>query len=170
MSQEQRRHLCLILHGKAATRPEVRTAVETVRGDGHRIDVRVTWEAGDSALYAKEAAAQGVDTVVAGGGDGSLNEVVSGIVDGSGPPACSIASMNPLGQLAPSGTIPEAPQGVPAPYAVLLELDDESVIPDQIPGGVAGTAAIYTESVQATHVIRKIMLRMEAWMNYINPA
>jgi hypothetical protein len=82
----------------------------------------------------------------------------------------SIASMNPLGQLAPSGAIPEAPQGIPAPYAVLLELDDESVIPDQIPGGVAGTAAIYTDSVQATHVIRQIMLRMEAWMNYINPA
>jgi lipid kinase YegS len=96
MSQEKRRHLCLVLHGKAATRPEVRKAVETVRGDGHRIDVRVTWEAGDSALYAKEAAAQGVDTVVAGGGDGSLNEVVSGIVDGSGPPACSIALL-PLG-------------------------------------------------------------------------
>lgn len=81
----------------------------------------------------------------------------------------SIASMNPLGQLTPSGTIPSAPEGVPAPYAVMLQLEDETILPEDIPGGVAGTAAIYTESVQATHVIRKIMIRMEAWMNFINP-
>jgi lipid kinase YegS len=93
---ENRRHLCLVLHGKAAGRPEIREAVGTVRNDGHRIDVRVTWEAGDTQRYAKEAAAQGVDTIVAGGGDGSLNEVVSGIVDGSGPIRCSIALL-PLG-------------------------------------------------------------------------
>ncbi len=96
MKGMSRRHLRLVLHGKAAARPEIRQAVETVRADGHRVDVRVTWEAGDSALYAKEAAAQGVDVVVAGGGDGSLNEVVSGVVDGSGPPKCSIGLL-PLG-------------------------------------------------------------------------
>lgn len=96
MSQRKRRFLRLVLHGKAAGRPEIRAAVEAVRADGHRVDVRVTWEAGDTQRYAKEAAAQGVDTVVAGGGDGSLNEVVSGIVDGSGPSACSIALL-PLG-------------------------------------------------------------------------
>jgi len=96
MSGEERRHLRLVLHGKAAGRPEIRKAVETVREDGHKVDVRVTWEAGDSQLYAKEAAAQGVDTIVAGGGDGSLNEVVSGVVDGSGPIKCSIALL-PLG-------------------------------------------------------------------------
>jgi lipid kinase YegS len=95
-SSRVRRHLRLVLHGKAAARPEIRRAVETIRADGHRIDVRVTWEAGDSALYAKEAAAQGVDTVVAGGGDGTLNEVVSGVVDGAGPVACSLALL-PLG-------------------------------------------------------------------------
>lgn len=96
MSGQSRRHLRLVLHGKAAARPEIRSAVEAVRADGHRVDVRVTWEAGDSALYAKEAAAQGVDVVVAGGGDGSLNEVVSGVVDGSGPSKCSIGLL-PLG-------------------------------------------------------------------------
>ena len=91
-----RRHLALVLHGKAAGRPEVRAAVEAVRADGHRVDVRVTWEAGDAVRFAKAAAAEGVDTVVAGGGDGSLNEVVSGVVDGSGPPRCSIGLL-PLG-------------------------------------------------------------------------
>ena len=96
MSGNSRRHLRLVLHGKAAARPEIREAVAAVRADGHRVEVRVTWEAGDSALFAKEAAAQGVEVVVAGGGDGSLNEVVSGVVDGSGPPKCSIALL-PLG-------------------------------------------------------------------------
>jgi lipid kinase YegS len=91
-----RRHLVLVLHGKAAGRPEVRAAVEAVRNNGHRVDVRVTWEAGDAVRFAKAAAADGVDTVVAGGGDGSLNEVVSGVVDGSGPPRCSLGLL-PLG-------------------------------------------------------------------------
>ena len=92
----RRRHLRLVLHGKASGRPEVRAAVEAVRADGHRVDVRLTWEAGDAVRLAKEAAADGVDTVVAGGGDGSLNEVVSGVVDGSGPPRCSLGLL-PLG-------------------------------------------------------------------------
>ena len=48
MSKKNRRHLRLVLHGKAAGRSEIRKAVETVRQDGHKIDVRVTWEAGDS--------------------------------------------------------------------------------------------------------------------------
>lgn len=91
-----RRHLALVLHGKAAGRPEVRAAVEAVRADGHKVDVRVTWEAGDAVRLANAAAAEGVDTVVAGGGDGTLNEVVSGVVDGSGPPGCSLGLI-PLG-------------------------------------------------------------------------
>ena len=90
------RHLRLILHGKAAGVPEIRQAVEAVRNRGHRLDVRVTWEAGDSIRYAKEAAADGVETVVAGGGDGTLNEVAAGVVDGSGPPSCCLGLL-PLG-------------------------------------------------------------------------
>ena len=36
-------------------------------------------------------------------------------------------------------------------------------------GGAIGTAAIYTESVAATHIIRKVMVRMETWMNNLKP-
>ena len=36
--------------------------------------------------------------------------------------------------------------------------------------GAVGTVAIYTESVGATHVIRKVMMRMSAIITYINPA
>ena len=52
---------------------------------------------------------------------------------------------------------------------MIVELDDKAVDLASIPGGAVGTAAIYTDSVTATHVIRRVMMRMEAWMNYIKP-
>ena len=70
----------IILHGKQGANQELRDAVEAVREDGHRIDVRVTWEAGDAGLLAAEAANEGVDTVIAGGGDGTVNEVLNGLL------------------------------------------------------------------------------------------
>jgi multidrug resistance efflux pump len=82
-----------------------------------------------------------------------------------------IVNINAAAQLQPSGLLPQVPTiGDPAlPYAVVLELDDPSIELADIPGGAVGTAAIYTESVAATHVIRKVMMRMEAWMNYVKP-
>jgi diacylglycerol kinase family enzyme len=62
MGTQIRGHLRLVLHGKAAGRAEIREAVEAVRQDGHGIDVRVTWEGGESQRHAKEGAAQGVST------------------------------------------------------------------------------------------------------------
>jgi len=68
--------LRLILHGKAAREAKVRKAVEAVRADGHEVEVRVTFEAGDAGKFAREAVRDGaVDAVVAGGGDGTVNEV-----------------------------------------------------------------------------------------------
>jgi hypothetical protein len=52
---------------------------------------------------------------------------------------------------------------------VILTLDDERVTPEALPGGAVGRAAIYTENAQATHIIRRVMLRMETWLNYILP-
>jgi multidrug resistance efflux pump len=82
-----------------------------------------------------------------------------------------IVNINPAAQLPPSGLLPPAPSPAdPAlPFAAILELDDESIDLTDIPGGATGTAAIYTDSVAATHVIRRVMMRMEAWMNYIKP-
>lgn len=73
------RHLALILHGARADRPDVRHVVRWVRRRGHRVQIRVTWEAGDATAQAAEAADEGVDTVVAVGGDGTLNEVLNGL-------------------------------------------------------------------------------------------
>ena len=73
--------VCLVLHGKAAGRDDVRAAVRTIRDEGFPIDVRVTWEAGDATRFAREAADAGHSVVIAGGGDGTVNEVAMGLVD-----------------------------------------------------------------------------------------
>ena len=39
----------------------------------------------------------------------------------------------------------------------------------KLPGGATGTAAIYTESAQFSQVIRKVILRLEMWMNFVSP-
>ena len=82
-----------------------------------------------------------------------------------------VVSVNAAAQLQPSGLLPQVPTAAdPAlPFAVVLELDDESIDLAKLPGGTVGTAAIYTDSVAATHVIRRVMMRMEAWMNYVKP-
>ena len=51
-----------------------------------------------------------------------------------------------------------------------LRLDEEADIDvASLPGGAVGTAAVYTDKMRASHVIRRVMIRMEAWMNYIKP-
>jgi DNA-binding PucR family transcriptional regulator len=50
----------------------LRDLVARVRAAGHRVDVRVTWEQDDAIIFTREAAARGVDTVVAVGGDGTV--------------------------------------------------------------------------------------------------
>jgi len=71
--------IALILHGARAEHPPVRRLVEWVREKGHNVRVRVTWEKGDGEALAREAAAVGVDVVIAVGGDGTVNEVVNGL-------------------------------------------------------------------------------------------
>ena len=93
------------LHGKQGANQEVRDAVEAVRADGHHVEVRVTWEAGDSALFAAEAAKQGIDTVIAGGGDGTVNEVLNGLVQVEGQ--SSALGVIPLGTANDFARIPE---------------------------------------------------------------
>ena len=104
---------------------------------------------------------------------GQRGEVVLKLYPGKtfGATVESIAYMTPQGQLPPSGIAPMAPtsQQLPAPYGVVLKLDEDAPALPRIPGGAVGTAAIYTDSVRATHLIRRVMIRMEAWLNYIIP-
>jgi hypothetical protein len=55
-----------------------------------------------------------------------------------------------------------------APFVVRVRLDDQAAA-KRLPAGSTGLAAIYTEHVKAAHVIRKVVLRQTAILNYVNP-
>jgi multidrug resistance efflux pump len=84
----------------------------------------------------------------------------------------SIAYITPQGQLQPSGLVPAAPTGQQpaAPFGVILGLKGGELDARRIPGGAVGTAAIYTDSVRMTHLIRRVMIRMETWLSYVTPS
>ncbi len=72
------------------------------------------------------------------------------------------------GQVAVSGSavVPKALQAVP--FAVRVKLDDETLAA-RLPAGSVGDAAIFTDRVRAAHVIRKVLLRQIAILNYMIP-
>jgi lipid kinase YegS len=70
----------LVVNGKSAGDPALRTAVAAVREKGIPLEVRATWEGGDAARFAAEAVQAKIDIVIAGGGDGTINEVVCGMM------------------------------------------------------------------------------------------
>jgi len=72
------------------------------------------------------------------------------------------------GQTQTSGTA-VAPKGIEAaPFVVRGRLDDAEVARN-LPAGTTGTAAIYTEHLKPTHVVRRVILRQIAILNYVNP-
>ena len=101
---------CLVLNGKAAWREDVRAAVHAIRDEGRHIEVRVTWEGGDAACFARQAADSGAAVVIAGGGDGTVNEVVGGLLDAgerdSPAPCFAILPLGSANDLARSCRIP----------------------------------------------------------------
>lgn len=70
----------VIVNGKVADEDAVQAAVGRLRGDGGHIDVRVTRGPGDARKFARAAVDEGAARVIACGGDGTINEVVSGLV------------------------------------------------------------------------------------------
>jgi multidrug resistance efflux pump len=72
------------------------------------------------------------------------------------------------GQTQTSGTA-VAPKAIEAaPFVVRVKLDD-AAFAERLPAGATGTAAVYTEHVKVSHVIRRVLLRQVAILNYINP-
>ena len=117
----------LILNGKSAGDQAVREAVTALREQGVRLDVRVTWEGGDAERYVAEAIADGVDTVIAGGGDGTLSEVATTLAHRD-----ESAEALPALALLPLGTANDFASacGIPAdPEAALRLVRDGAAVP-----------------------------------------
>lgn len=92
----ENRRLLVILHGKTASDAAFREGVVAIREAGVPVDVRVTWEDGDASRYAHEAALGPYDVAVAAGGDGTLNEVLNGILEATPDPTIALAVL-PMG-------------------------------------------------------------------------
>lgn len=60
------------------------------------------------------------------------------------------------------------PRQVAAPFVVRVKLDDAKLA-SSLPAGTAGDAAIYTAHIKPAHIIRKVILRQIAILNYVNP-
>ena len=72
------------------------------------------------------------------------------------------------GQVQTSG-LAVAPTSIQAaPLIVRVALDNKEVA-NSLPAGSTGTAAIFTSRVKPAHVIRKVILRQMAIMNYLIP-
>ncbi len=54
------------------------------------------------------------------------------------------------------------------PFVVRVKLDDGNLA-RRLPAGTTGTAAIYTNHVTVSHIIRRVLLRQVAIANYVSP-
>jgi diacylglycerol kinase (ATP) len=94
-----RHSMCIILNpaARAATDADVRAIV----GDG--AEIWTTHQPGDGVALAQRAVAEGFGAVIAAGGDGTLNEVVNGLMssaghaDRAGSTAAVLCGVLPLG-------------------------------------------------------------------------
>ncbi len=102
----------LIINGKSAQLPEVREAVFALREAGCDVQVRVTWEGGDGARLAHEACREGARRIIAGGGDGSVNEIVTALMelDEAERPALGILPLGSANDFASGIGLPLEPQ------------------------------------------------------------
>jgi len=83
-------------------------------------------------------------------------------------PALAEGQMPAGGQLMDGASLKNR---IPGRVAVRFVIDDEAFTPYQglVPGGAYGQAAIYSEHMHHVAVIRRVLLRMSSWMNYIFP-
>lgn len=101
----------IIKPGSADVIKELRAAVGELRKAGHRVRARVTFDDHDALRYARVAAERGADLVVAAGGDGTVNQVVNGIVGAN-------AAVRPSLGIVPLGTANDFAKGLQLPPAI----------------------------------------------------
>jgi len=65
---------------KKASEQKIQKAVTLLSSAGHEVRVRLTQKRGDAEGWAREAAGEGAPLIIAAGGDGTINEVINGVV------------------------------------------------------------------------------------------
>ena len=115
------RKVRLILNGKVAGNDALRTAVIRQREMGYQIQIRVTWEKGDARRFVLKGEA---DLLIAAGGDGTLNEVIHGLMDLSrkARPVLGVVPLGTANDFATGCGIPRDPEA-----ALALCLEGEAV-------------------------------------------
>ncbi|MFI8979777.1 lipid kinase YegS [Ectopseudomonas khazarica] len=113
----------LILHGKQALNEEVRAAVNGLRERGWDLAVRLTWEGGDAERLVEEGLAAGYRTLIAGGGDGTLRDVVEALVRARSEASLALLPLGTANDFARAAGIALAP----AAALALLEVEPVSV-------------------------------------------
>ncbi len=155
----------MVLNGKSAGDEALRAAVTAAREAGRRLEVRVTWEAGDAARFVKEAQVLGLRQIVAAGGDGTLSEVAEALAHaGMACEALPTLALVPLGTANDFATA----AGIPVEPAAALALLDGAARPVDLlrirhPGGEHWCANLAsggfgTEVTVETHETLKNML------------
>lgn len=103
------RRAWMILHGKQAQNEAVRAAVQARRELGWELAVRVTWEAGDARRLVVEGLRAGYPCIVAAGGDGTLNEVASALIERGAPASLALLPLGSANDFARGAGIPLEP-------------------------------------------------------------
>lgn len=142
--------------GMMAAKLPLRPVMVFVHDEGHYY---IGWFRQNSLLRLEE----GNEAEVAF--DGIPGEVFSGEVKMMFP---AIAE----GQVQPTGNLVNPSQALrPGRIPVLIDITDPDF--DQyrgkVPGGAYAQTAIYSEHFHHVSIIRKVLLRMSAWMNYLFP-
>src|SRR5213079_133499 len=123
-ARKMSRKVHLILNGKVAGNDALRAAVVRQREDGHRIEVRVTWGKGDARRFVSEIGE--ADLLIAAGGDGTLNEVVHGLMDLSdiARPVLGVVPLGTANDFATGCGIPRDPEKA---LALCIEGDEAAI-------------------------------------------
>jgi lipid kinase YegS len=88
--------ICLVLHKKSCTRPEVKAAIKRVQQSGIDVHVFIPWSRKGLRRFVRQAIKDGAQRIVAGGGDGTLNAVVNAMIRGDKRPKALLGIL-PLG-------------------------------------------------------------------------
>lgn len=120
MDIDKRHCALLILNGKQSANPKLRKAILSLREEGHTISVRIPWENSDLHTLIDDAIAKGVETIIAGGGDGTINAVSSTLMrfPEEQRPAIGILPLGTANDFANSANIP---QDIPSALALAVK-------------------------------------------------